>query len=162
MNRQFVLAQFERLIPLTARWAEALEARILREGVPLSPEETEDARALGVRQPERVRLLCLARVPMRDDAILRAAAAAVEFLTPATRGLALRYGIFLRADCWRERGLIAHELATLSSTNDWAGSSRFCGNIWASVSPSAIPRRRWSRPRSRPPESSSAAGSPNE
>jgi hypothetical protein len=42
---------------------------------------------------------------------LRRAAAAVEFLTPATRGLALRYGIFIRADCWRERGLIAHELA---------------------------------------------------
>lgn len=111
MNRQTILAQFERLLPLAARWAEALEERILREGVPLAAEEMEDARALGVREPARVRLLCLARVPAPDDPLLRAAAAAVEFLTPATRGLALRYGIFLRADCWRERGLIAHELA---------------------------------------------------
>lgn len=111
MNRQLVLAQFERLVPLAARWAEKLEARILREGVPLSEEETADACALGVRAPERVRLLCLASVPTPDDLTLRRAAAAVEFLTPATRGLALRYGIFIRADCWRERGLIAHELA---------------------------------------------------
>ena len=35
---------------------------------------------------------------------------AIEFLTPATRGLALQYGIFIRSDCWRERTLIAHEL----------------------------------------------------
>jgi len=110
MNREILLAQFEKVIPLTARWAEALEARILHEGVPLSEGELADARALGVRQPERVRLLCLASVPTPDDVTLRTAAAAVQFLTPATRGLALRYGIFVRRDCWRERGLIAHEL----------------------------------------------------
>jgi hypothetical protein len=111
MNREALLAQLERLIPLAARWAEALETRILRDGVPLSEEELIDARALGVREPARVRLLCLASVPTPDDVALRAAAAAVQFLTPATRGLALRYGIFVRADCWRDRGLIAHELA---------------------------------------------------
>jgi hypothetical protein len=111
MNREALLAQLERLIPLAARWAEALETRILRDGVPLSEEELIDAKALGVREPARVRLLCLASVPTPDDVALRAAAAAVQFLTPATRGLALRYGIFVRADCWRDRGLIAHELA---------------------------------------------------
>jgi hypothetical protein len=111
MNRKDLLAQFERLVPLAARWAEALERRILREGIALSAEELADAGALGVRQPERVRLLCLASVPTPDDLTLRSAAAAVQFLTPATRGLTLRYGIFIRADCWRERGLIAHELA---------------------------------------------------
>ncbi len=111
MNRQLLIAQFDRVIPLAGRWAEGLEARILREGVPLTIEETADARALGVREPERVRLLSLASVPVPDDLILRAAAAAVQFITPATRGLALRYGIFVRSDCWRERRLIAHELA---------------------------------------------------
>jgi hypothetical protein len=42
---------------------------------------------------------------------LKTAAAAIQFLTPATRGLALRYGIFVRSDCWGERALVAHELA---------------------------------------------------
>ncbi|MBA3543889.1 MAG: hypothetical protein H0T83_05555 [Chthoniobacterales bacterium] len=111
MKREILLAQFDRLLPLAARWAEALEARLLREGVALSEEEQADALALGVREPERVRLLCLASVPTPDDLTLRAAAAAVQFLTPATRGLALRYGIFVRRDCWRDRRLIAHGLA---------------------------------------------------
>jgi hypothetical protein len=125
MNPQLVLAQFERLIPLAARWAEALEARILREGVSLSEEEAADARALGVRETERVRLLCLASVPTPEDLTLRAAAAAVQFLTPATRGLALRYGIFVRADCWRERGLIAHELAHTAQYEQLGGIEPF-------------------------------------
>lgn len=111
MNRKALLEQLPRLIPLAARWAEALERRILREGIPLNDEELADARQLGVQDPARVRLLCLASAPAPDDFALRSAAAAVQFLTPATRGLALRYGIFVRADCWRERGLIAHELA---------------------------------------------------
>jgi len=111
MNREILLAQFDRLLPVAARWAEALEARILREGVPLLREELADAKALGVREPESVRLVCLASVPTPDDLTLRTAAAAVQFLTPATRGLALRYGIFVRRDCWRDRRLVAHELA---------------------------------------------------
>ena len=35
----------------------------------------------------------------------------MNFLTTAPRGLALDYGIFVRSDCWRDRELIAHELA---------------------------------------------------
>jgi hypothetical protein len=125
MNRETLLGQFERLLPLAARWAEALEARILGEGVPLTAEEMADARALGVRKPTRVRLLCLASMPIPDDLTLRTAAAAVQFLTPATRGLALRYGIFVRADCWRERGLIAHELAHTEQYERLGGIEQF-------------------------------------
>ena len=97
-------------LPLATKWAAAVEKRILREGVPLSEEEMADARAIGVRAPERVRLLALARVPAPRNLTLRSAAAAIHFLTPDTRGLALRYGIFVRSDCWGERGLVAHEL----------------------------------------------------
>ncbi len=70
-----------------------------------------DASALGVREPERVRLLALARVPTPSDLTLRTGAAAMRFLTPTTCGLALRYGIFVRSDYWGDRRLVAHELA---------------------------------------------------
>jgi hypothetical protein len=63
-----------------------------------------------VREPERVRLLELARVPVPKDLTLRTAAAAIQFLTSTTCGLALRYGIFIRRDCWGNRRLVAHEL----------------------------------------------------
>jgi len=111
MNRQRLLAHFETLLPLAVKWADAVEKRILREGVPLSEQELADAQAIGVRAPERVRLLALARVPAPRNLTLRTAAAAIQFLTPATRGLALRYGIFVRSDCWGDRALVAHELA---------------------------------------------------
>ena len=110
MTRQLLLSQFEKLLPLAAKWAAAVEKRILREGVALSEQGLADARALGVREPERVRLLALACAPTPTDLTLKTAAAAIQFLTPATRGLALRYGIFVRNDCWGERQLIAHEL----------------------------------------------------
>ena len=83
---------------------------MLRIGVPLSDQEMADARAVGVAEPERVRLLQLDRVPFPTDPMLKAAAAAIQFLTPTTCGLTLRYGIFVRSDCWRDRALIAHEL----------------------------------------------------
>ncbi|MGH8092666.1 MAG: hypothetical protein ACREIF_04250 [Chthoniobacterales bacterium] len=111
MNRETLIAQFERLLPLVVEWAAAVEARILRDGVPLSEEGMTDARALGVSEPGRVRLLALARAPTPSDLTLRTAAAAIQFLTPTTCGLALRYGIFVRSDCWGDRGLVAHELA---------------------------------------------------
>ena len=110
MDHPAIAASFETLLPLAVKWVESMERRILREGVALTAQETADARAIGLREPERVRLLPLSRAPVPDDPALRASAAAIRFLTPATRGLALRYGIFLRIDCWRDRGLIAHEL----------------------------------------------------
>ena len=111
MNREVLIAQFEKLLPLAAKWAAAVEARILREGVPLSEQELANAKTMGVNEPDRVRLLQLDCVPTPADLTLMTAAAAIQFLTPATRGLTLRYGIFVRSDCWGERGLVAHELA---------------------------------------------------
>jgi hypothetical protein len=110
MTKKAITAQFDRLLPLAANWVEKQEKRMLRIGVPLSDLELADARAIGVAEPDRVRLLQLDRVPFPTDPMLRAAATAIQFLTPATCGLTLRYGIFVRSDCWRERALIAHEL----------------------------------------------------
>lgn len=110
MDHPALIASFDKLLPIAVKWVGSMELRILREGVPLTELEKADARAIGLREPDRVRLLSLSRAPVPDDPALRASAAAIRFLTPATRGLALRYGIFLRSDCWRDRRLIAHEL----------------------------------------------------
>lgn len=110
MDRAALLTQFESLLPLAAEWAAREEAKILREGEPLSDQEMADAIKIGVSQPERVRLLRVEAVPVPDHPQLRAAAAAIHFLSPETRGLTLQYGILLRWDCWRDRWIIAHEL----------------------------------------------------
>jgi hypothetical protein len=103
--------QFEELVPLAAEWAAEQEEWILREGVPLSEQEIADAKALGVREPERVRLLQVDAIPTPMHPMLKAACNAINFFTATPRGLTLQYGIFVRSDCWRDRFLIAHELA---------------------------------------------------
>jgi hypothetical protein len=110
MDRQTTLDQLEQILSLAAQWASDQERRVLCEGVPLSEVELADARAIGVRNPERVRLLRVDAVPVPVHPILKAAAASINFITSAPRGLALDYGIFIRADHWRNRALIAHEL----------------------------------------------------
>ena len=110
MDRVSLLAGFETLFPLAVAWAAEEERRVLRDGVPLTAQETFDAQSLGVLQPERIRLLRVPQIPRPEEENLRAACDAIEFLGPATRGLTLGYGIFVRTDCWRDRELIAHEL----------------------------------------------------
>jgi hypothetical protein len=110
MDRRSLVAQFENLLPLAVKWATQQEERILRDGAPLSEQEICDARAVGVDKPDGVRVLRVKTIPRPEDPVLKAACDAIDFLTPATRGLTLQHGIFVRSDCWRDRGLIAHEL----------------------------------------------------
>jgi len=110
VDRQTTIDQLDELLPMAAQWAAEQERHVLCEGVRLSEIELADAKAIGVRNPERVRLLRVDAVPIPADPMLRAAAASINFLTAAPRGLALDYGIFVRTDHWRDRALIAHEL----------------------------------------------------
>jgi hypothetical protein len=111
MNSESLLAQFDALLPLAAAWATEQEREILRDGVSLSAGEIADACAIGVKEPERVRLLRIEVIPRPTQPQLRTACDAIDFLTPATRGLTLGHGIFIRSDCWEDRSLIVHELA---------------------------------------------------
>src|SRR5437868_13517481 len=110
MNQESLLAQFEMLLALAAAWATEEEQKILRDGVSLSEKEIGDARAIGVQGPNRVRLLQIETIPRPTQPQLRAACDAIDFLTPATRGLTLGHGIFIRSDCCRDRLLVLHEL----------------------------------------------------
>ena len=121
MNQESVLSQFEILLPLAAGWAAEQEQRILCDGVPLSGKEVSDACAIGVHEPNRARLLQVETIPRPTQPQLRAACDAIDFLTPATRGLTLGYGIFIRSDCWRDRSLIVHELVHVTQYERFGG-----------------------------------------
>jgi hypothetical protein len=110
MDRQFSAEQFEVLLPLAVQWASEQEQHILREGAPLTEDEIVDAKAVGVRDPERVRLLQVDAIPSPAHPMLKAAYEAINFLTGAPRGLTLQYGIFVRSDCRQDRHLLLHEL----------------------------------------------------
>ena len=111
MNQESLLAQFEMLLPLAVTWATEEEQKILRDGVSLSEKKIADACAIGVKELDRVRLLQVETIPRPSQPQLRAACDAIDFLTPATRGLTFGNGIFIRSDCWGDRLLVVHELA---------------------------------------------------
>lgn len=111
MKQESVLSQFEMLLPPAVTWATEQEQRIVCDGVPLSEKEVDDARAIGVQDPDQVRLLQVEAIPRPSQPQLKAACDAIDFLTPATRGLTLGYGIFIRSNYWGDRLLVVHELA---------------------------------------------------
>jgi len=125
LSRRWVSRHLEVLLPLAVRWAARQERRILKDGVALTTEELNNASALGISQPERVRLLCVKRVPWPGASVLRAASETIGFHIGATCGLTLRYGIYIREDCWRHSRLIAHELVHVAQYERLGGIEPF-------------------------------------
>ncbi len=114
MERKPSPEQLELLLPLAAEWAVEQEAKILREGIPLSSVEIDDARAAGVKKPETVRVLPVDEIPAPQHPLLKAAMAGIQLLTGTARGLTFQYGIFIRSDCREDRHVVAHELVHTS------------------------------------------------
>lgn len=99
------------ILPIVLIWAKRHERAILRNGEALTRQELADARRIGVQNPERVRLLVVNTVPPRLPLIIGRLAERLAWGPSATAGMALGYGIFIRADQFRRRSLIIHELA---------------------------------------------------
>jgi hypothetical protein len=102
--------QFEVIHPLAVQWAEAKEKVILKHGTALSPQHMQDAKSVGVKYPERVRVYKAPQIPIPKHPILRAAAKATQLISPATIGISLGYGIFIHDDFSDDRYTIVHEL----------------------------------------------------
>src|SRR5262249_39499956 len=73
--------------------------------------QVADARRVGLARPDCVRLLRVAEIPIPSDPVLSAAAEATHLISPFTIGLTMRYGIFIRTECWGQGRLVVHELA---------------------------------------------------
>jgi hypothetical protein len=55
-------------------------------------------------------LLKVKEIPVPEHPMLRAAAEETDLISAFIVGVTLRYGIFIRSDCWNDRRLIFHEL----------------------------------------------------
>ena len=116
---------FKVLLPIACAWAEEQENIIIHYGVPLSSVQTADAVKIGINHPEKVRLLKVTRIPVPVQRPLCTAADATQLISPLTAGLTLRYGIFIRADCWGDRQLVCHELVHTSQYERLGGLQQF-------------------------------------
>ena len=102
--------QFEAILPLAVEWAVVKEKVILKRGTALSPQHMQDAKSVGVRYPDQVRIYEVPQIPIPKHPILRAAAKATQLFSPATIGISLGYGIFLHNNFSNDRYTIVHEL----------------------------------------------------
>jgi len=125
VNSTITPEQFAMLLPLACEWAAAQEQRILATGEALSDAMLGDARLVGVAIPERIRLLYVPEIPIPDDPTLCAAVEETQFLSPLTRGLTLRYGIFIRTDCRSDRTMVIHELGHTAQYEHLGGFEPF-------------------------------------
>jgi hypothetical protein len=119
--------KFERLAPLAYPWAKAQEDFILKYGAPLAPAQVTDAQRGGVRDPSRVRVLVVDRIPLPEDEELAEAARRAQIITDASRAVAIGYGIIIRADCWQNRELLLHQLVHVAQCERSGGLERFVG-----------------------------------
>ncbi len=110
MQVQPPVSQLEMLLPLAVNWAREQQEIILAEGVPLSEPELFEARRVGVKQPEKVRLLSVPTIPYPAHPLLQAACRVTNFVPESPRGLTFLHGIYLRSDYWRDRSIVVHEL----------------------------------------------------
>ena len=86
---QILPEQFENILPLAVEWAEAKEKVILEHGTALSPQYMADAKSVGAKYPEWVRIFEVPQIPIPKHPILRAAAEATQLISPATSGISL-------------------------------------------------------------------------
>lgn len=96
------------LLPRAIAWAEDKSNEVAATGVPLSEFETRLARAVGVADPQRIRIAIVPILPLPDNPELRAAALQSGLLGPGMIGLTLGYGIYL-CDGYVSNRLLSHE-----------------------------------------------------
>ncbi|MCP1175873.1 hypothetical protein [Ralstonia chuxiongensis] len=97
------------VLPAAIAWAEAQSQVVLSVGVGLSEPGITDARAVGVANPERVRVAIVPSLPLPDDPTLRAIALNTGLLGPGMVGLTLGHAIFI-VQGHNTRRLMTHEL----------------------------------------------------
>jgi len=97
------------VLPAVVRWAEARQAEVLRDGVPLNDEELATAKRMGVKDPYKIRLLRVVQVPMPGGPVLGTLSRLAGFNSATTAGMCVGYGVYVRHDNWRSAHLVAHE-----------------------------------------------------
>ena len=96
------------LLPKAIDWVNAQSASILELGSPLNDLEIRLARAVGVAQPDRVRVSVVQSLPLPDDPELRSVALETGLFGPGMIGVTFGYGIYV-CDGHVTNRLISHE-----------------------------------------------------
>ena len=121
------------LIPLACQWVESKEKEILRRGQSLSDELKAFAGKIGIKHPEKVRILVVDTMPLPEHPMLQQACKETGLISENTAGLTLSYGILLRKDCISELRIYKHELAHVLQYEQLGGIKQFLSKYLSEV-----------------------------
>ena len=117
---------FEHLLSLANQWAKTQEDFVLEHGSRLSPRHIADAEIAGVKDPSRVRVLVVDRIPLPNDPQLAEASSRIGIVTEDTRCMGFGYALIIRVDAWNDRELILHNLVHIAQCERSGGLENWC------------------------------------
>ncbi len=102
--------KIDRLFPYALSWYESVEAELLPEGRPLSIQETEIARKVGVKYPSKIRVAILDNFPLPTNPELLVMAERYGLGSRFEGGRTIGYVIMLKPWAAEDKMVLAHEL----------------------------------------------------
>ncbi len=99
---------YKELIPLVVTWLLGVETTILAEGRALTAAEIADARSVGVKAPENIRVLMVDTVAQPEHPVLLKAGKETGLLGESVSGRTVGYGIEI-VNGQSSRALLRHE-----------------------------------------------------
>ena len=118
-------AQLSVMAPRVVAWAEKLSAEGRAHGIALTPEQQRIARESGVREPGRIRIRVVDRIPLPDDAELRAAALQVGLSQSTALGMTLGYAVVVVRGYEDNVRLLSHEFRHVAQYEACGGIAPF-------------------------------------
>jgi len=119
-----LLYELQSLLPMAIKWAEEHSEKIQKEGIPLTIEQIDIARKVGVNNPEKVRILEVTVLPLPTDPKLLEAATQIGFLSETMKGLTLGHSIYI-CDNHNTTRLLSHELRHVYQYETFRSISEF-------------------------------------
>jgi hypothetical protein len=119
--------QLPRIAPRVIQWAELQAGQALKAGVPLTPAQMNLARRVGVKAPERVRIVLVDEIPLPDEPALKAASAQVGLSQSSAAGLTLGHAVIVRRGFEADARLLSHEFRHVAQYEEQGGIAAFLG-----------------------------------
>lgn len=130
-EKQHLKIFFRPLLHLFVDWAKEREVEALQHGASLNEEETALARLVGVRHPERVRIVRKTQMPLPAIDKLRGVIVKLGFANPATLSITYGYAMFMHPDIPRFE--FVHELFHVRQYEELGGTRNFLARYMAEL-----------------------------
>lgn len=117
--------ELPQIAPRAIAWAEGRAAEVMRTGRPPDAAAMALARQVGVRHPERIRILLVERIELPDEPALRSASAKVGLARSSADGMTLGYAVVVRRAYAGDARLLSHEFRHVAQYEQAGGIAAF-------------------------------------